>query len=68
MLLVESECVPVLGELVEPLDQFCRLAPGAQKEDEEDLAWAGVRSESWSHISVSLAGFLHASFSRPPPL
>ena len=37
--------MPVLGELVTPLDRFCRLAPGAQKEDEEDLAWAGVKSE-----------------------
>ena len=34
-----SQTVPLLGGLLELLDRFNRLAPGLQKEDEEDLAW-----------------------------
>ena len=37
--LVESDCVPLVGELVAHLDQFNRLPPGALGEDEDDLAW-----------------------------
>ncbi|XP_076028585.1 E3 ubiquitin-protein ligase HERC2 isoform X2 [Oratosquilla oratoria] len=33
-----SPLLPVL----EPIDQFNRLAPGAEKEDAEDLAWPGI--------------------------
>lgn len=43
--LVESDCIPLVGELIERLDQFNRLAPGAHMEDEEDLAWSDVKSE-----------------------
>ncbi len=38
--LMESDCVPLLGQLVEILDVFNRLAPEAQEENTEDLAWA----------------------------
>ena len=43
--LVETDCIPLVGELVERLDQFNRLAPGAHVEDEDDLAWSDVKSE-----------------------
>ena len=43
--LMESECVPLLGELVEVLDQFNRLASEAHQEDESDLSWSDDTSE-----------------------
>ena len=46
--LVESDCIPLVGELVERLDQFNRLAPGAHVEDEDDLAWSDVKSK-WGY-------------------
>ena len=39
--LMESDCIPLLGELVEVLDTFNRLAPEARQEDREDLSWTG---------------------------
>ena len=45
LLLQDSKCVPLLGELVTQLDGFNRQGPGAGVEDEDDLAWPGVRSE-----------------------
>lgn len=50
--LVESDCIPLVGELVERLDRFNRLAPGAHMEDEGDLAWSDVKSKS--HFSIIL--------------
>ena len=46
MNMVESDCVPLIGELLQHLDHFNRLAPGALKEDVEDLAWSDVKSTS----------------------
>jgi E3 ubiquitin-protein ligase HERC2 len=36
-----AQIVPVLGGLLDMLDKFNKLAPGVNKEDEEDLAWPG---------------------------
>ena len=36
-----AQAVPLMSGLLEMLDKFNRLAPGMQKEDEEDLAWPG---------------------------
>lgn len=36
-----SRTVPLISGLLDLLDKFNRLAPGVQKEDEEDLAWPG---------------------------
>ena len=36
-----SRTVPLMSGLLDKLDKFNRLAPGVQKEDEEDLAWPG---------------------------
>ena len=36
-----TQAVPPLAGLLQMLDRFNRLAPGAQREDEEDLAWPG---------------------------
>ena len=35
------QIVPLLGGLLDMLDKFNQLAPGMQKEDEEDLTWPG---------------------------
>ena len=35
------QIVPMLGGLLDMLDKFNKLAPGVQKEDEEDLTWPG---------------------------
>ncbi|XP_070553640.1 E3 ubiquitin-protein ligase HERC2-like isoform X2 [Ptychodera flava] len=34
--------IPMLGNLLELLDRFNKLAPGLEKEDSEDLAWPGI--------------------------
>ena len=36
-----SRTVPLISGLLDLLDKFNTLAPGVQKEDEEDLAWPG---------------------------
>lgn len=46
MNMVVSNCVPLIGELIQCLDHFNRLAPGALKEDVEDLAWSDVKSKA----------------------
>ena len=53
--LVESDCIPLVGELVDRLDQFNRLAPGAHMEDEDDLAWSDVKSKHHLSYITSLA-------------
>lgn len=45
LLLADSDCVSLISSLVQPLDKFNQTAPGAIKEDQEDLAWPGVKSE-----------------------
>ena len=52
MLLVECDCVPMLGELVELLNRFNQLAPGASKEDEEDMSWPEVKSMCIPHYTL----------------
>ncbi len=42
--LVESNCVPLVGELVKYLDDFNRLAPGLDEEDKQDLSWPDTHS------------------------
>ena len=56
--LVESDCIPLVGELVDRLDQFNRLAPGAHMEDEDDLAWSDVKSKHRLPYHFRLYSFL----------
>ena len=45
LLVLENDCLTnLLSTLVNSLDKFNRLAPGIHEEDEEDLAWPGVKS------------------------
>ncbi len=48
--LTESDCIPMLGQLVEMMDVFNRLAPEACQEDREDLSWAESMLMSLQHI------------------
>ena len=45
-LMCDCDCVPLLRGLVGALDRLNRLAPASLKEEEEDLAWPGVKSKS----------------------
>ena len=47
---LESDCVPLLRGLVELLDRFNRLAPNVLADDEEDLAWTGVKSNQYMYM------------------
>ena len=38
----------MVGDLVRQLDGFNQLRPSSAKEDEQDMAWPGVRSTSFS--------------------
>jgi len=40
-----SKAVTVVGQTLELLDRFNQLAPGRDRDDQEDLAWPGVWSE-----------------------
>ena len=40
-----SRAVPVLGDILDILDKYNKLAPGLAKDDKEDLAWPGVWSK-----------------------
>nr|XP_032812660.1 E3 ubiquitin-protein ligase HERC2 isoform X4 [Petromyzon marinus] len=41
-LMQDAGAIPVLAGLLEHLDRFNGLAPGAEKDDHEDLAWPGI--------------------------
>lgn len=44
--LVQSKCVPLLGELVKVLDDYNRLSPSVDEDEETDLAWPDAQSEN----------------------
>nr|XP_060475623.1 E3 ubiquitin-protein ligase HERC2 [Panthera onca] len=41
-LMQEAGAVPLLGGLLEHLDRFNHLAPGKERDDNEELAWPGI--------------------------
>lgn len=41
-LVQEAGAVPLLGGLLEHLDRFNHLAPGRERDDQEELAWPGI--------------------------
>ncbi|XP_038007666.1 E3 ubiquitin-protein ligase HERC2 isoform X1 [Motacilla alba alba] len=41
-LMQEAGAIPLLGGLLEHLDRFNHLAPGKERDDNEDLAWPGI--------------------------
>jgi E3 ubiquitin-protein ligase HERC2 len=42
MVLGTSGDIMILDGMLDILDKFNKLAPGLQKEDQEDLAWPGI--------------------------
>lgn len=54
-LMQETGSIPLLAALLEHLDRFNHLAPGAEREDNEDLAWPGLLGT----CSFCLQRFLH---------
>ncbi|XP_077153037.1 E3 ubiquitin-protein ligase HERC2 isoform X1 [Ranitomeya variabilis] len=47
-LMQEAGAIPLLASLLEPLDRFNHLAPGRERDDNEDLAWPGIMSSFFS--------------------
>lgn len=41
-LMQETGSIPLLAGLLEHLDRFNHLAPGHERDDNEDLAWPGI--------------------------
>lgn len=41
-LMQETGSIPLLAGLLEHLDRFNHLAPGNERDDNEDLAWPGI--------------------------
>lgn len=51
-LMQETGSIPLLAGLLEHLDHFNRLAPGQERDDNEDLAWPGIMGK----LSVASRG------------
>ncbi|XP_072258440.1 E3 ubiquitin-protein ligase HERC2 [Pyxicephalus adspersus] len=47
-LMQEAGAIPLLASLLEPLDRFNHLAPGRERDDNEDLAWPGIMGSFFS--------------------
>ncbi|XP_068449211.1 E3 ubiquitin-protein ligase HERC2 isoform X3 [Clinocottus analis] len=45
-LMQETGSIPLLAGLLEHLDRFNHLAPGHERDDNEDLAWPGIMGQS----------------------
>lgn len=41
-LMQETGSIPLLAALLEHVDRFNHLAPGVERDDNEDLAWPGL--------------------------
>lgn len=66
-LMQETGSIPLLAGLLEHLDRFNHLAPGQERDDNEDLAWPGIMGKalpclfSLSSVSVCLLVFVITS-------
>lgn len=45
-LMQETGSIPLLAGLLEHLDRFNHLAPGHERDDNEDLAWPGIMGKT----------------------
>ncbi|MEE6507642.1 hypothetical protein FKM82_027611 [Ascaphus truei] len=50
-LMQEAGAIPLLASLLEHLDRFNHLAPGRERDDNEDLAWPGIMGSFFSSPS-----------------
>lgn len=57
-LMQETGSISLLAGLLEHLDRFNHLAPGHERDENEDLAWPGIMGNqcSW-RVSVSVCDF-----------
>lgn len=53
-LMQETGSIPLLAGLLEHLDRFNHLAPGQERDDNEDLAWPGIMGKTMPAFSVLL--------------
>lgn len=53
-LMQETGSIPLLAGLLEHLDRFNHLAPGHERDDNEDLAWPGIMGKARTVSSVWL--------------
>ncbi|XP_051986313.1 E3 ubiquitin-protein ligase HERC2-like [Xyrauchen texanus] len=51
-LMQETGSIPLLAALLEHLDRFNHLAPGSERDDNEDLAWPGLMSSFFNGPST----------------
>lgn len=51
-LMQETGSIPLLAGLLEHLDRFNHLAPGQERDDNEDLAWPGIMGKTLRVFSV----------------
>lgn len=49
-LMQEAGAIPLLAGLLEHLDRFNHLAPGKERDDNEDLAWPGIMGMCLKHL------------------
>lgn len=52
-LMQETGSIPLLAGLLEHLDRFNHLAPGHERDDNEDLAWPGIMGKTTSMFYLS---------------
>lgn len=53
-LMQEAGAIPLLAGLLEHLDRFNQLAPGKERDDNEDLAWPGIMG-----MNLAASGLFH---------
>lgn len=56
-LMQETGSIPLLAGLLEHLDRFNHLAPGHERDDNEDLAWPGIMGITPAVIQMPPMGF-----------
>lgn len=57
-LMQETGSIPLLAGLLEHLDRFNHLAPGHERDDNEDLAWPGIMGKTATVSHVTGGGFI----------
>lgn len=51
-LMQETGSIPLLAGLLEHLDRFNHLAPGSERDDNEDMAWPGLMGNRVNTVDV----------------
>lgn len=67
-LMQETGSIPLLAGLLEHLDRFNHLAPGQERDDNEDLAWPGIMGKTLPVFSVFVFFFFFERTRLPEQL